>query len=241
MTAQTTEATLIKFEANPPSAAALAKGSDAALEMVKSFEIVDAPTYELAGEELVAIKRKATQLEDQRKTITKPMDDAKKAVMDLFRKPLDVLAQAEGVLKGKMLTFSQEQARRAAEARAQAEAQARQERERLEREAAELQAQGRAGEAAAKTAIAQVVSAAQIEDPFTAPVKASGVKTTTTIDYEVVDLGKLVAHVAKNPQLLQLLTVDSVRLRAHVRAFGLACDLDGVRVFEKQGLAASRK
>jgi hypothetical protein len=73
-----------------------------------------------------------------------------------------------------------------------------------------------------------------------APPAVKGISTSTTVDVEVVDLLALVQHVAQRPELLALLAVDSVRLRAQVRATGMATNLPGVRVFEKQTLAARR-
>lgn len=222
-----------------PSAAALAKGADSALALVEAFEIVDDDSFALGGEELQAIKRRAAALEDQRKAITKPMDDAKKAVMDLFRGPTDLLAKAEGILKGKLLAYQQEQQRKAAEQRRIVEAAAAAERDKLRKEAEALAAQGRAGEALVKEQIADMVVAtapATVEPP-----KVAGLATRTSIEFEVTDLLQLVQHVAKNPELLGLIAADSVKLRAYVRGLGTACNLPGVRVFEKASLAAARK
>lgn len=222
-----------------PTAAALSKGAEAALQLVEAFEVVDAPSAELAGEELRAIKTRAAALEEQRKAITKPMDDAKKAVMDLFRGPVDLLARAEGILKGKLLAYQQEEQRKATEARQAAERAAQAERDRLAAEAAQLAAQGRAGEAMVKEQVASMIVAAP---PAVAePVKVAGVSTRTSVEFEVVDLLALVKAVGERPELLSLVAVDSVKLRAYVRGLGTACNLPGVRVYEKQSLAAGRK
>jgi hypothetical protein len=222
-----------------PDQAAMARTADSALAMVESFEVNDATTYELAADELTTIKRKASQLDDQRKAITKPLDDAKKAVMDLFRGPLDLLTRAEGILKGKMLTYQQEEQRKATEARLSAERAAQEERKRLEAEAAQLVAAGRHGEAVVKQAVAEMIVAAPVA-VAEAP-KVSGVAVRTSVDFEVVDLVQLVQHVAQHPELVGLLTVDSVKLRGYVRGLGTACNLPGVRVFEKASLAAARR
>lgn len=223
-----------------PTAAALARGADSALALVESFEVVDDESFALGGEELQAIKRKAATLEDQRKAITKPMDDAKKAVMDLFRGPVDLLTKAEGILKGKLLGYQQEQQRKAAEARRIAEQAAEAERQRLAEEAKKLEAEGRAGEATVQRAIAEMVVAQPVTTVAAAP-KVAGLATRTTVEFEVVDKLALVQHIAKHPELLNLVVEDSTRLRAYVRGLGLDCQLPGVKVFEKASLAASRK
>lgn len=261
-----------------PSAAALSRGAQSALALVESFEIVDVPTFEIGAEELKAIKAKAAALEEQRKAITKPMDDAKKAVMDLFRSPSELLAQAEAILKRKMLGYQQEQERIAAEARRKAEAEAAAERARIaadarkaeeaaqaERAAAAQAAQalqsatdtaererlaGEIAQRAAETARLEGQAYAQREmatmvvaaPPAVAePPKVAGVSTRTTIEFEVVDLHALVRAVAERPELIALLAVDSVKLRAYVRGLGMQTNLPGVRVFEKSSLSAARK
>lgn len=222
-----------------PDSAAMARSADAALAMVQSFEVNDAATFELAADELKGIKARATKLDEQRKAITGPLDQAKAAVMALFKPPLQLLEQAEGILKGKMLTYQQEEQRKANEARIAAERAAQAERDRLAAEAAKLEAEGRAGEAVVQRAIAEMVVAPA---PAVAePPKVAGVATRTSVEFEVVDLLQLVQHIAKHPELLALVQADSVKLRAYVRGLGMACQLPGVRVFEKAGLSASRK
>ena len=222
-----------------PDQAAMTRTADSALAMVESFLVNDAVTFELAADELTAIKRKASQLDEQRKAITKPLDDAKKAVMDLFRGPLDLLSKAESILKGKMLTYQQDEQRKAAEQRAAAERAAQAERQRLADEAAKLAAEGRAGEALVKQQVAEMIVAAPV--PIVEQPKAAGVSTRTTVDFEVVDMLQLVQHIAQHPELIGLVEADTTKLRSYVRGLGTACQLPGVRVFEKASLAASRK
>lgn len=222
-----------------PDQAAMTRSAEGLLAMAVGFDVVDATTCELAAEELKEIKRRASALDEERKKITKPLDEAKKAVMDLFRGPLDVLARAESALKGKILTFQQEERRKAEEARIAAEKAAREERERLEREAEELRKQGKSGEAEVKRQIAEMVVSAPA--PVQEPPKVAGIATKKIVDFEVEDLHALIRHVAEHPELLSLLTVDSTKLRAYVRGLGMACKLPGVRVCEKESLAASRR
>lgn len=82
------------------------------------------------------IKKRAKELDEQRKSITKPLDDAKKQIMDLFRHPLDLLSRAENHLKNLILNYTTEKERKAREEaerlRKLAEAEAEKERKRLE-------------------------------------------------------------------------------------------------------------
>lgn len=104
----------------------------------------------------------------------------------------------------------------------------------------QAQEQANAASDAACDAVALAHTADVISMPVTtpAPVKVAGISTSKTIDFEVTNLHALVKHVAEHPQLINLLLADSVKLRNYVRGVGLACDLPGVRVFEKKGISA---
>lgn len=97
------------------------------------------------------IKGVAKGLEDERMATTRPMDEAKKEVMNLYRQPLDNLTKAESIIKRAVLEYDQEQRRKAeelqAKLRAEAEAKARKERERLEKQAALAVEKGQAEKA----------------------------------------------------------------------------------------------
>lgn len=221
-----------------PDQAVMTKSAHGALQMVSDFEIVDAPTFELAADELKAIKSRANDLDTKRKAITKPLDDAKKAVMELFRGPLDVLGRAESLLKNKMLDYQREEERKANEARIKAEKAAQEERERLAAEAEKLRAEGKSGEAAVKEQVADMVVAAPAAVPE--PTKVAGLATRTSVEFEITDLHALVQHIAANPELLGLVQENATKVRAYVRGLGMSCKLPGVRVFEKQSLASRR-
>ena len=93
-------------------------------ERYEQYSIVTAPAYMDAGEDLKLIKGKAKEIDELRKSLTKPLDESKKRIMAFFDNPLSLLAKAESAIKAAMLTWQQEQE------------QIRQERERVLREAA---------------------------------------------------------------------------------------------------------
>lgn len=66
---------------------------------------------EFAAEMLRDVKARHKALEAKRKTITKPLAQAKKAVDDLFRKPRTLLESAEYILKGKIAGYLETQAK----------------------------------------------------------------------------------------------------------------------------------
>lgn len=260
----TTESILAPIAAlTVPDAGALTARAQSALDFINSFVVDSQEAYALAGEELRAIKRRADSIEEQRTAITGPINGGLKAINNLFRGPADVLAKAETALKGKMLTWSQEQQRIADDLRRKAEAAAAEARRKLEAEAAAAQAEAAAqaravaeaqaagnaqaaalAQAAADRANAEAQTAATsaqltIAQPVAvlAP-KAAGISQSTKLDFEVTSLHELVKHVAAHPELLSLVQADAVRLRAYVKGLGTSCALPGVRVFETTIMSA---
>lgn len=146
-----------------PDAASLTRSADAAMRMAESFTIVDPEDYTMAAEELRSIKGKIKSLEEKRTSITGPLTRAHKAVMDLFRGPMDRLVAAEVALKSSMIAFDNKKEAEERVAREQAERVAAAERERLaaeeralqERQAEEQRARDRAAAQAAQAAAAE--------------------------------------------------------------------------------------
>lgn len=71
--------------------------------------------FDKATDVLKEVKSRYKELDTQRKAITKPLDEAKKAVMELFKQPLELLERAENKLKGLMLGYTNEVERKAKE------------------------------------------------------------------------------------------------------------------------------
>jgi len=93
-----------------------------AIQYVEEFGAIVIKTdevYSASGEILKQIKQKKNILEEERKKMTVPLDDAKKAIMDFFRRPITMLENLEGNIKANMLAYynEKEKARRAEEQR----------------------------------------------------------------------------------------------------------------------------
>lgn len=165
-----------------PNPLELNQRAQAALNMVNDMQIDSQESYELAADELKAIKTKAKSLEEQRKTIVDPLNKATKAINDLFRNPAQFLVEAEKIIKTKMIKYTEIQERIAEEARRKAEEQqrierarlaaeaaereekARQEAERLAIEAKQAEAEGDVGKAAEAAAKAEMVVASAVQE-----------------------------------------------------------------------------
>ena len=101
-----------------------------------AFVIRSEQDYHLAAENLKAVKAEAKRIETERMGMTRPLDAAKKTIMDHFRPWEATLAQAEAAWKKSMGTYQDEQRRIREEAERRAAEAARKERERMEAEAA---------------------------------------------------------------------------------------------------------
>ena len=105
--------------------------------------------FETAGSLRMKIKGKIKELDEKRKSITIPLDIAKKNIMALFNPIIDRLNNGIEIIDQGVIIFSDEQDRKAREAQAKLDEAARKEREKLEAKAKELEAQGKTERAAA--------------------------------------------------------------------------------------------
>lgn len=161
---------------------------------VKGLTINNNQEYQNSGEFLKQIKTVSKILDDSRKEITRPLDEAKKSVMDFFREPLEQLSSAETVLKKALLSYqqAQERIRLEAERKAIAEARAEEERKRksLEERATKAEEKGQEAKAemlreqASDVYVPTVVSAPNVE-------KIKGLSSKKVWKFRVTDESKI--------------------------------------------------
>ncbi len=148
---------------NPPVEASQAvQIAEQAYDIALSVEIDSPQMFQMAGVELQGIKARAKEIEELRFSLTRPIDETKKRIMDLFRAPLARLEEAEGLIRAGMMTFKQAEQEKADRVRREAEEVARVERQRLEqqRRAAEAEERRIREEAAASQRRAEEAAAA---------------------------------------------------------------------------------
>lgn len=117
--------------------------AESAHELATQLHIESPAELDVAGDELRRLVARKKDIEELRLSLTRPIDEAKKRIMDLFRVPTDRLAEAEGMLRKSIVTYQSAEREKAEKARREAEAAARAERERLERERAAAEAEER--------------------------------------------------------------------------------------------------
>lgn len=156
--------------------------------LAQCFTIISNDGYIKAGEILKTIKGRYQEIEAKRKEMTLPLDETKRRIMDFFRQPLEQLSNAERLIKGAMVGFTQEQEKIRREEEQRIQALAREEQERLDKLVMEgiAQAQKEGNLAKAEEILATVVQVAvpivQSEKP-----RVQGIKTITRWKYRVID------------------------------------------------------
>lgn len=226
-----------------PQSEELMKIGTSNIEIAKTF-IIDSPAMlEEAGNELRNIVGAKKKLNDQRLSITRPIDEAKTKVMDLFRKPIELLEEAEALLKRSISNFQQEQERIRREEQRKADEAAAAERKRIAEEAAALERQGQealqSGTPEAIERAQEVI--AQAEDLRTrqqmtvapivdsAPTKVSGISSRQNWKFEITDASLI-------PR--EYLMPDEKKISGVVKAMKDATNISGIRAYPESVVSA---
>lgn len=219
-----------------PEAERQVEQAEALMRQAEHYAVTDAATYNMAGDELKRIKNQAKELDALRVSMTRPLDEAKKKIMDFFRRPAQLLADAESAIKRSMLTYQREEERKRREAEARAQEAARKEQERLRREAAKLEAKGKAEQAAAKIAIAESLPAAVV---VAAPAPhVQGISTSTRWSAEVTDLVALARAVGAGEVPAMAIQANTTFLGQQARSLKGQLNYPGVRAVSEESLSA---
>lgn len=113
------------------------------IKKVQTLIIKTQEDYSMAGDLRKQIKGKIKELDEKRKSITQPLDLAKKNIMALFNPVIEKLDEAVEKIDIGVIAYTEEQDRKAKEAQAKAEEEARKAKEKAEAKAKELAAQGK--------------------------------------------------------------------------------------------------
>lgn len=265
---KTNDTTVVATVAAP--IAALVDSQITAANRVLSSSMVitiDSPEmYEIAVDQARVIESKLAALEEERFKITRPMDAAKKAVMELFAKPQSILELARAHLRPLITGYVVEQDRkRRAEQdeidrKASEDRQAAADRQREEeRKAAELlekaaaakpaqaaklilaaeQATQRAQDAADAVELADIAPSRQVA---TAAPMAAGIGTRQTWKATVVDKVLLIKAAAADPErYAAYLEIDLVKLNALAKSMKGEARLPGVTFAAEAGISLRKK
>jgi hypothetical protein len=245
---------------NYPEVAQATTLAQQSYDLALEVKVDSAEMYEVAGDELRGIVTRRKKIEELRLSLTRPIDQAKTNIMNLFRGPTDRLAQAESLLRDEMTRYQRVEREKAEAARREAEAKAKAERaevERREREAAEAaRAAQKAGdaEAAAKAAMEAESAREQRETLEVAPPrpiatitpKAKGVSTRKNWKAEVTDFKALVLAAATRAEagddfLLGFLLPNDKALGTAAKSMQAKLVVPGVRAYAEDVLSVRRR
>lgn len=260
-------AELVVLPAGTPKSTDLVIVVDELCDGLMATNIDSALMYELAAAELVDMQAKYKELEEQRLGITRPMDAAKKKIMDLFRSPLEKLASRIAAHKAGMLAYDAEQKRKAAIQQALLDKIANEQRQRIEAEAAAQAEEARVqSELAAKlikdgtadgAAVAEALDKAEaaqeratayqatglVVSAATAATNVPAVEGVTTADVwkaRVTDLPALLRYIADNPACHEWIELKMTGLNDLAKAQRTELRIPGVEAYEGARISAAR-
>lgn len=196
--------------------ASLTADSARIVGLARALVIVDENTNAQAVALLATIAAGRKAIETQRKWFVKPLNDQVKAVNAKFAELDAPAAAADGIVRGRLLAYreQQEAARQAEERRRQAE---------YAQDKKDARALGMAAPAPAQPL-------AVAEAPRTTATEAGSATVRKVWAFEVTDLAAVPA---------QYKVIDEVLLRVAVR--NGAREIPGVRIYEKDQLAVKTK
>lgn len=205
----------------------------AMVEVFKGLKVTSRDECDYASSSLINIKSKVKALENRRKEITKPIDEAKKSVMDLFRPATDALKQIESIVKPKIVEFElkvQEQERKE---RAAAEEKARKAREKAEAAAEKAREQGKDEKAdMLEQKAATIVPVVPVAQP-----KSKGVSMRKTWKAEVTDVQKVCAAIAAGEIPASIIEFKAAELNAFAKTWQNNKQFEGLKIYQEAGVS----
>jgi F0F1-type ATP synthase membrane subunit b/b' len=197
------------------------------LLQAQAYIIENDDLYEMAAEDHKAVKTRYRAIEERRKKITGPLDEAKRETMDLFRPALNFLLQAEQTLERAMLAYRRERERQRREAEAALRDVTAKEAERLRRLAEQAEAKGKSERAEDLREQAAMLPAQQLALPAMPKVKGQSISTRwkfRIVDEAALPRDYLMADLKKIGGV-----VDSCKDQTHI---------PGVEVFAEEIISA---
>jgi hypothetical protein len=189
---------------------------------------------------LQEIKRRAKVIAERMERPVRAAYEAWKAVKELENGLLKPLAEAESIIKRKVIAFENVQSIKREEeqrrAQAKADEEARKEREKLEAQAKKAEEKGKSEKAEALRAQAEVVHAAPVFTP-PAPAKVQGTAFKKVWRAEVTDLKALCGAVADGKAPLNLVSINPSAMNALARGVKNTMPVAGLRFFEDTDMA----
>jgi len=214
------------------TARAAVSKSQVALRKAETLEITTPDEYLATGVALREVKSRAKEIEEEKRLILRPLDEARRQIMALFRPAEDNLVQAERLLKAGMLDWTQGQERLRQQEQARLQEIARKEADRLAAEAERAAAKGQDERAAV---LQKAAASASASAPVVAPPPgAPGTSIRQTWRAVIIDKLALIKAVAASEVSPDTLEPNMVILNQMVREVKGAISLPGVQAVAEE-------
>ena len=204
------------------------------LREAEGLAITTNDEFQQVGTRLREIVTRRRDIDDERKRLVRPIDEARARIQELFRPALENLARAEQLLKAAISRWNAEQDRLRRIAEAAAAEAARKESDRLAAQAQRAESKGQFEKAAALEGAADSVPIAEVAEP----PKARGISTRESWKANVVDKGALVQAVADGKVPLDVLDVNMTVLNQMARALKSNLHYPGVEAVREDIVSA---
>lgn len=217
--------------------------TDLILKEALDFKIVSPADLETSANILKTIKQKKKKIDEVRKSLTRPLDAAKKGIMDFFRPAENKLSEAENAMQKTILEFREMERRKAEEEQRKIaeEAKKRQEEElaRIQKEQEEAEMLGDSETVEnleiQKTVAATTVEVATVVTPE--EPKLSGVAEVKRWKAVVTDKMALIKHIAETGQFENLIEFSNKELNALATATKGTIQIPGIEFKAERSLA----
>lgn len=229
----TTKTTDLTLAVQIPATELLAKEAESARATADFLVVSDETSLQCATDEMNGMNKRLKELDKLRKSITKPIDDAKKRVMEAFRPTTDAYTESIAIIKAGIAQYVNEQEHILAEERAKAEKAAEEERAALE---AQAQTAETDEEKAAIAQAAALVTAAPVEEKVEKP---KGMSTRKVFKVDVLDLSAFLKYAAEHPEVQECIEVKTAALERYVTSTGNSITLPGINV-RQETIVSSR-
>lgn len=218
------------LEITAPSAESLMLEADTAKSNAEILAVYDEESLQLATAEMNKLGARVKELEKLRKAITKPIDDAKKKVMDLFKPAVARYTEGIDIIKHGIKEYVDEEERKAAQLRIEAEKKAAEQR-------AELEAKAQAADAAGAADVAEAMresAAMLVADPAVQkPAKVAGMSTRKVWKATVTDLSAFLKYAAEHPEIQGCVEVNAAAIARFITATGGTASIPGVEAHQE--------
>jgi len=217
--------------------------TDLILKEALNFKIVSPADLEVSANILKTIKQKKKKIDEVRKSLTRPLDAAKKGIMDFFRPAENKLSEAENAMQKTILDFRAEERKRIEEEQRKAAEEARkkqaEELARIQKEQEEAEMMGDS-ETVENLEMQKTVVAttAEVATVVTEEPKLSGVSEVKRWKAVVTDKMALIKHIAATGQFENIVEFSNKELAALATATKGTIQIPGIEFKVERSLAA---